>query len=156
MFILRIMSILALVLPLTFVSTVHAAISTIQNASIEQIYAVDNNPGGYCYARLDKTVAYDGSSTVNCDSNAVLFDCGKANEAVRTFDLAILALLHNHPIDVRVSDATKTGDSCLATHIYLTGPGTFCQAGDSSSGETGTCEEPVPVEEADAISDGAD
>ena len=142
-----IMGILVLGLSLASGPVVHAATSMIENARVEQVYSVnrDLRLPGYCYARLDKTVAFDGSEAVDCTSDSVLLDCGTADGATRAFDLVWYALSADQLIDVRVSDETKVGDSCLATHIYVNRSFSGCHtnpsdSSDQSGAATGDCE----------------
>ena len=150
-----IMGILVLGLSLASGPVVHAATSMIENARVEQVYSVNRDPRlpgegaarrpAYCYARLDKTVAYDGSEAVDCTSDSVLFDCGTTDGATRAFDLVLYALSVDQMIDVRVSDETKVGDSCLATHIYVNRSFSGCHTNPSDSSDqsgvaSGDCE----------------
>ena len=107
----------------------HATVTTIRHAAVEWVLAVDSSPGR-CFAKLSKSVADSGSAVVDCASDSVMLDCGGNSSGVRTFDLAMAAFQSGRLINVRVTDEVKSGNSCLASRVYMTRYRAACRSDD--------------------------
>ena len=106
-----------------------AAETVIRDATVTKTRASEDDRGGGCMVRLDKTgtaAATAAGQSVDCGNLWVTFSCSgehtSKSNGLRMFDSAQMAFALGRRVDVRVDDSKKSNGACFVKYIDVLSP----------------------------------